>query len=156
MFEFPFISGMPLPTKEEINPVKGYLDGQTALKHFYGKSQSEAAKLFFEYSIGYTDDLYAMGGKAFCFYFPTLEPYLLSQESEDDPCIIDAMAGILEHRIQFDSPSIKGCLVHVLRMLTYVSENIEKFNADPDLFGDLAGRLKNLIEQVRAMDVAQE
>lgn len=36
-----------IPTKKDINPTPGNLDELTALKHFHGKSQSEAANLFF-------------------------------------------------------------------------------------------------------------
>lgn len=35
-----------IPTKKDINPTPGNLDELTALKHFHGKSQSEAANLF--------------------------------------------------------------------------------------------------------------
>lgn len=46
-----------IPTKKDINPTPGNLDELTALKHFHGKSQSEAANLFFEYPTYYEEDL---------------------------------------------------------------------------------------------------
>lgn len=144
-----------IPTREEINPVAEDLDGQMALKHFYGKSQSEAAKLFFGPELdamNYIDDLRWMGSKAFSFYFPSVEPYLLSQESKEDSNAINVMIGVLEGRMEFDPLSIKECLADVLRILTYVSGNMAKFNADPEIYGDLAGELDCLIEKVRTME----
>lgn len=58
-----------IPTKKDINPTPGNLDELTALKHFHGKSQSEAANLFFECPTYYEEDLKWMGSKAFAFYF---------------------------------------------------------------------------------------
>lgn len=121
----------------------------------YSKSQSEAVKLFFENSIGYTDDLYTMGNKAFPFYFSTLKPCLLSQESEYDSGIVNAMVGILKFRMKDDSLPIKGCLADVLRILTYVSENGAKFDATPEIYGDLAGEVSYLMEKVQAMGTSQ-
>lgn len=138
-----------IPTREEINPIAEDLDGQTALKHFYGKSQSEAAKLFFGSELdamNYIDDLRWMGSKAFSFYFPSVEPYLLSQESKEDSDAINVMIGVLEGRMEQEHQTIKDCLTHVLRILTYVSGNMAKFN------GDLAGELNCLIEKVRTME----
>lgn len=56
-----------------------------------------------------------MGSKAFAFYFPSMEPYLLSEASEDDSDIINALANTLQIRLKQDPQSIKGCLVPALR-----------------------------------------
>lgn len=96
-----------IPTKKDINPTPGNLDELTALKHFHGKSQSEAANLFFEYPTYYEEDLKWMGSKAFAFYFPSMEPYLLSEASEDDSDIINALANTLQIRLKQDPQSIK-------------------------------------------------
>ena len=41
-----------------------------------------------------------MGSKAFAFYFPSMEPYLLSEASEDDSDIINALANTLQIRLK--------------------------------------------------------
>jgi len=51
-----------IPTKKDINPTPGNLDELTALKHFHGKSQSEAANLFFECPTYYEEDYCAIIG----------------------------------------------------------------------------------------------
>lgn len=48
-----------------------------------------------------------MGSKAFAFYFPSMEPYLLSEASEDDSDIINALANTLQIRLKQDPQSIK-------------------------------------------------
>ncbi|HKQ39872.1 MAG TPA: hypothetical protein VJ063_17470 [Verrucomicrobiae bacterium] len=59
---------MSLPTKDEINPWPGDLDGKTAVRHFLGKSLDEAEALFQEASLVYQEDLMFMGASAFRFY----------------------------------------------------------------------------------------
>ena len=54
-----------IPTKKDINPTPGNLDELTALKHFHGKSQSEAANLFFECPTYYEEDL--QGHRRICW-----------------------------------------------------------------------------------------
>lgn len=82
-------------------------------------------KSFFEYPTYYEEDLKWMGSKAFAFYFPSMEPYLLSEASEDDSDIINALANTLQIRLKQDPQSIKGCLVPALRILDYISENMQ-------------------------------
>lgn len=140
-----------IPTKKDINPTPGNLDELTALKHFHGKSQSEAANLFFECPTYYEEDLKWMGSKAFAFYFPSMEPYLLSEASEDDSDIINALANTLQIRLKQDPQSIKGCLVPALRILDYISENMQKFNVDPTIYGNITVKLSNIINQIRLL-----
>ena len=140
-----------IPTKKDINPTPGNLDELTALKHFHGKSQSEAANLFFECPTYYEEDLKWMGSKAFAFYFPSMEPYLLSEASEDDSDIINALANTLQIRLKQDPQSIKGCLVTALRILDYISENMQKFNVDPTIYGNITVKLSNIINQIRLL-----
>ena len=140
-----------IPTKKDINPTPGNLDELTALKHFNGKSQSEAANLFFECPTYYEEDLKWMGSKAFAFYFPSMEPYLLSEASEDDSDIINALANTLQIRLKQDPQSIKGCLVPALRILDYISENMQKFNVDPTIYGNITVKLSNIINQIRLL-----
>ena len=97
------------------------------------------------------EDLKWMGSKAFAFYFPSMEPYLLSEASEDDSDIINALANTLQIRLKQDPQSIKGCLVPALRILDYISENMQKFNVDPTIYGNITVKLSNIINQIRLL-----
>lgn len=146
---------MSLPTKEDISPTSGVdLDERAALEHFFGKSQSEAAALFFENPEYFADDLMWMGRKAFAFYFPSLEPYITSKESAGDADIINALLGTLKTRLDDDPVSIKDCQTPVLRVLVFAHENLGKFQVDPCINGDVAGELSDLIERVKALGFA--
>jgi len=59
-----------LPTEREINPIAEDLDGQTAVRHFLGKSVDDIVAVLDEYSLAYQEDLMWMGPQAFCFYLP--------------------------------------------------------------------------------------
>jgi hypothetical protein len=61
-----------LPTAEEINPDGDPYDGALAVKHFLGKSLSDAEALFcdHQYNLQYFENLWFMGPKAFCYYVP--------------------------------------------------------------------------------------
>ncbi|TAE90526.1 MAG: hypothetical protein EAZ81_09695 [Verrucomicrobia bacterium] len=146
---------MPLPTKEDISPTSGAdLDECAALEHFFGKNQSEASTLFFENPEYFADDLMWMGRKAFAFYFPSLEPYIISKESAGDADIINALIGILKARLDDDPVSIKDCHTPVLRVLMFARENLEKFQVDTCVNGDVAGELSDLIERVQTLGFA--
>ena len=143
---------MTLPSKADISPTSGVdLDEIAALEHFYGKNQSDATKLFFEDPLYYEEDLKWMGSKAFVFYFPSIEPYLLSKESEGDADIVNALIGTVKSRLEDDPLTIKECQTPVLRILTFVSEGLEKFQVDPAINGDVAGELSDLIDKVQAV-----
>lgn len=47
--------------------------------------------------------------------------------------------------------SIKGCLVPALRILDYISENMQKFNVDPTIYGNITVKLSNIINQIRLL-----
>ena len=122
---------MSLPTREDISPTLGLdLDERAALEHFFGKTQSEASGLFFENPEYFSDDLMWMGRKAFAFYFPSLEPYITSEESAGGTYVINALIGILKSRLDYDPLSIKDCWTSVLRVLVFVSENLGKYARD--------------------------
>lgn len=143
---------MTLPTREEISPTLGLdLDERVALDHFFGKTQSEASALFFEYSTYYEGDLRWMGSKAFVYYFPSLEPYILSEKSEGDPDIVNALMGTVKSRLEDDPLSIRDCQIPVLRILTFIRENFKKFDVNPEIYGDLSSELSDLIEKVQAV-----
>lgn len=115
------------------------------------KARAKPQIFFFEYPTYYEENLKWMGSKAFAFYFPSMEPYLLSEASEDDSDIINALVNTLQIRLKQDPQSIKGCLVPALRILNYISGNMQKFNVDPTIYGNITVKLSNIINQIRLL-----
>ena len=73
----PWEKSGPLPGERDFDPDAGDLDAQVAWKHFGGLTLSEAYQRFQEDPEKHTEDFMYMGGKAFAYYFPVLERYLL-------------------------------------------------------------------------------
>jgi len=93
-----------------------------------------------------------MGGKAFTFYFPCLEPYLVSKESEEDSDAISHIASYLKLRLEQDPLSIQNCSTHILRILTYISTHIEKFDISVEIYGDLKTKVHDLMAKIQIME----
>ena len=73
-------------TRLDISPTNGLdLDERTALVHFFGKNQEDAATLFEENFGYYAEDLTYMGNKAFFYYLGSVKSYLESNEDELTP-----------------------------------------------------------------------
>lgn len=143
---------MQLPTREDISPTSGLdLDERVALDHFLGKTQSEASALFFESPEYYADDLLWMGSKGFAFYFPALEPYLRSGESEGDSDIVNTIISTLKLRLVNDPASIEDCKDAVLRVLTFMDENWDRFQVDRKIYGDIENEVTGLIKEVQSL-----
>ena len=73
-------------TRSDISPTNGLdLDERTALVHFFGKNQEDAATLFQEDFGYYAEDLTHMGNKAFFYYLGSVKSYLESNRDELTP-----------------------------------------------------------------------
>lgn len=142
---------MTIPTKKDINPDSGCLDQIWALKNFYGKSQDEAAALFFEGADYYLSDILWMGDKAFIYYVPSIKPYLFSAESKGDSIFISALLLAIKRRLENSPKAIQQSREDVLDILRYVLEHGEKFDVDIDSDGDLIGVIDALIQAIEAL-----
>jgi hypothetical protein len=77
---------IPLPSHDDFNAC-GCLDAESAWRHFGGLSLAEAQLKFRENPEGFQEHFMWMGGKAFAFYFPVIECWLLESpelDAEDD------------------------------------------------------------------------
>ena len=122
-----------LPTEEDFDPWGGDLDAQWAWKNFGGLSLDEAKAKFPQKPHVYYEDFMCMGSKAFAFYFPVIETYLLETPVEFDG--YDRCAWILAHSIkcqlQGDTKSdVLALLPRIYNLIEFVRQNIARFDDD--------------------------
>ena len=135
---------MRLPTAKEINPIPEDLDGRCAEQHFLGKSLEEAEALFRENSLRYQEDLMFMGAPAFHFYVHAAINYIQSDAATDDPDIINCIAGILEHRLEFEAEELPPVAPQIAAVCRYILEHYDRFAITPQIYGDLRPRFQTL------------
>ena len=145
---------MRLPTTREINPIPENLEGQSAEEHFHGKSLEEAEALFCENSLYYQEDLMFMGAPAFCFYVQAAISYIQSAAATEDSDIVNSLASILDHRLQFEAKELIGVAAQLASVCRYILEHYDRFALTPDIYGDLRPRFQALeqtfLKQVHA------
>ena len=140
-----------LPTKKQINPYPGDLDGDYAVQNWLGKSIDEGVGMLTENSLHYSEDFTYMGKVAFNYYFDSVLKYAKSNQSNEDCGFISGIINCtLEHRWEYEKEIIKGSKSKIIDFLNYVINNYEKFEIDADIYGDLKQKAQTLIEQINA------
>ncbi len=124
----------PLPTERDFDPYGGDLDAQCAWKNMGGLTLEQARQRFEENPLYYQEDFMWMGPRAFIFYFPVIEGYLLSTTECDD--YDDRQAWILAHAIRQqltnDATTSVATLVQRMRSLAgFVRGNLQLFAPTP-------------------------
>ncbi len=135
---------LALPTTEEINPTRGNLDEQTAVRHFLGKNLTEAEALFREASIIYEEDLRFMGPAAFRFYVLAAIGYIQSVAASGDSHIIHCFASILESRLEFEASELVASAPQLASVCHYILEHYGRYNLTLEIYGDLRPRFQAL------------
>lgn len=139
-----------IPTKEEIY-CYGMPEEEYAVQHFYGKSEEEAAELFFLYPEYYGSDLRWMGVKAYFYYIGSIKKYLQSEEGKSDDIFIDIVVDTLKSRLEREldfRSAFKKEKDNILNILVLIKSIIEqkKFNEIDNFYEDLPSKVINLIE----------
>ncbi len=122
-----------LPTEADFDPVGCDLDAQSAWQHFGGLTLEAAKVRFRENPMYYQEDFMFMGGKAFAYYFPVIEEFLLgAPDVEDDE---DHESWILAHCIkaQFDwntAEHVRHLTTRIVELANFVRNNIRRFGVD--------------------------
>ena len=133
------------PSREDID-VYHSLDEASACKHFLGKSLDEAEALFRDNSIYYEEDLLWMGPVAFRFYIHAAIRYVQSDHAIGDSDIVNCLAGTLRHRMQHEPLSALQPIAEPLAVFcAYVVEHLDRFDADPQIYGDLRSDYSALV-----------
>ncbi len=140
-----------VPTREEINPTPGNLDEEWAVKHLLGKSLDDLTALFLtdeNAAFQYQEDFMFMGAAAFRYYFPAYLEYFRSGRSAGDSDTLNGVVGFLEIRLQVEPEVIRAIAPTVLETLRLCERDFDKFDADPEIYGDLPERIRLLQEAV--------
>ena len=134
-----------IPTEREIN-VYDSLDERCASKNFLGKSLAEAEALFRDNSLCYQEDLQWMGPVAFRFYIHAAVNYVQSERSTGDSSIVSCLAMILNERLQNEPQELLPVADLLSVFCRYVAEHCDRFDATPDIYGDLRGSYATLTD----------
>lgn len=135
---------MRLPTAREINPVPTDLDGKCAEENFLGKTLEEAEALFREASMTYMEDLMWMGPVAFRFYVQAAIRYIESEAAQGDSYMVVSLATVLESRMEHERENVLGVAAVLASACDYIVEHYDRFDLDPNIYGDVGARLKKL------------
>ena len=140
-----------LPTEQDFDPYGGDLDAQCAWKKFGGLTLDEAHVKFREHPECYREELMAMGGKAFSYYFPVIDSYIRETELLPEGVRDDRETWIIPHGLiyQFsgwNEPYVRHLRKDVLRLCVFVRSNLV-------LFADSQDEEKEIDEQWEALEV---
>jgi hypothetical protein len=141
-----------LPTENDFDPWGGKPEAQNAWKHFGGLTLDEAHSKFCSSPHYYQEDFLFMGGKAFAFYFPVIEKYLLEFSPEK---FILSEAWILARAIMFhfdekELPDVLHLAARVQHLADFVKANIDLFQ-DPECDLNVAEAWQELDNRIRTV-----
>jgi hypothetical protein len=124
------------PERVDFDPFNKGFDAETAWRHFGGLSRKEAYIKFCKSPDYYQEDFMFMGGRAFVFYYPVIERFLLeSRVSDDEDQEEVESCRILAHCIaaQFKSGTseyVEELRHRVLRLVKFVRSHLDRFSND--------------------------
>ncbi|QDT42201.1 hypothetical protein Pan241w_22820 [Gimesia alba] len=136
-----------LPGERDFDPHVGDLDARVAWGNFGGLTLAEAFHKFQKSPDEYQEDFMYMGGKAFAYYFPVLERYLMVTPVwyEDDGIVWCQILGLGE-AIQFHFsekclPEVQELVPRVLALIEHVKEAVDvsahskhPYYSDPEIY----------------------
>ena len=136
-----------LPGERDFDPHEGDLDAQVAWENFGGLSLSEAFQKFQENPEIHQEDFMFMGGKAFAYYFPVLERYLLVTPVwyENDGvvwCQILGLGAAIQFQFTENSPrEVQQLVQRVSALIEHVKEAVDlsahsrhPYYSDPEIY----------------------
>lgn len=148
---------MKLPSEREINPHLGCLDGEYAVKMFFGKTLEEAEVLFQENGLSRREDLMYMGPVAFVFYFTAALRYLKSPMSADDSDFASSMTDLLEWRVlgeHEDYQQIRSARSDMIEFCSHLMKHYDLYDINFHIYGDLRPRLDKLLKKLQEGEAA--
>ena len=139
-----------LPTREDFEAGGSHF-AWSACDDFLGKSLAEAQIMFGQNSLVRGLDLSDMGSAAFRFYVQAAIAYVRSEEAVGDSDAINFLAGTLQRRLKADPTELAPIASVLADGCSYVSSHLDRFDANPEIYGDLRGRYASLITSFQAL-----
>lgn len=142
---------MKLPTKREINPYPGDLDGDYAERNWFGISIEEGAKNIETNAFHYGEDFTYMGSVAFNFYLQSAVMYAKSASSSDDSDFVNTFVGTIESKLDDEEEHgliqlSKNVCTELLSVFIF---EYGKFDIDKNIYGNLLAKAKKCHEQLQ-------
>ncbi len=117
-----------LPTKEEINPIPEYLDGQMAVEDFLGKSLEEAEAMFRQ-DLGHCwESLNNLGPVAFRFYVRAAIKYLHDELPKTDPSSVSWFAHVIDLWLDYQRDELKPVASPLFHLFEEYLTNYPRFD----------------------------
>ena len=139
---------MEVPSKADWEETWKQLDGPSAFRHFFGKTLTEALKLFQHCALVYQEDLVYMSEKPFKYYVRAYVHYLASERSRGDADAANCFLGLVEIRLR-DHPEWLdpswGQIEPVLRKIA--EKQVNFFDAEPSIYGDFSTKVDSLLNK---------
>ena len=139
----------PIPSRADWGELEeNDLDGQAALRSFFGKSLEEAEALFQRNALFYQEELSAMPAGPFNFYAPALVRYVLSDRASGDAdgasSFLEMVRWMLEKHHRSIRPEVEEALVSAA---ADVAGRQEFYEADVAIYG----RFEEKLAEIRAL-----
>jgi len=140
-----------LPTKREINPYPGDLDGDYAEKNWFGISLEEGAKNIETNALHYGEDFTYMGPVAFAFYLQSAVIYANSESSREDSDFANCFIGLIESKLQDadERDHVKRAKIVCIELLSAFVSEYEKFDISEDIYGNLLNKAMKCHDQLQ-------
>lgn len=78
-----------------------------------------------------------MGPAAFRFYVPAAIAYVRSADADRDSDVINYLASSFQRHLQYNRTEFVSLAPSLANFCSYVASNIERFDASPEIYGDL-------------------
>lgn len=126
-----------------------------AKEHFLNKSKEDIHKKLNQSVIDVSDEYRIMPDVLFNYYFHHFNDFILSEQySEFDATMVsDCYLSLLNEKISSKSITDKDLVNQSKDVIDFINSKIEIFNSDKDIYGDLQGRLSNILLKLSAYEI---
>ena len=126
------------PSRREINPCPGDLDGDYAEKNWLGKSINDGVEMLRTNALHYGEDFMYMGPTAFAYYMESAVRYALSQESSEDSDFASAFFDRIEFRFSEDAKAMACAREVCCELAGVIIQEYAIFDIDESIYEKLS------------------
>jgi hypothetical protein len=137
------------PTEEDWDSEPPGIDTPCAIRHFGGKTHSEAIAMFEDNALLYQEDIACMPSACFRFYVRAYAEYILSPKSAGDCDGASCFIGCIEERLSECPEGIAENRELLERALLRVSDGQTYFDAKEEIYGSFRARVDEVLKNLR-------